>query len=48
MIVFTVIFAVAVINSHYQSIHILEQDGFLDLIWKILVIAVAQNTISLI
>ena len=28
MMVFAVTFPVAVINSHYQSIHILEQGGF--------------------
>ena len=50
-----VMFLVAVINSYYQSIHILEQGGFslfpgrdmiLDPIWEPLVIAIAENTIS--
>ena len=54
MVVFTVIFPVVVINSHCQSIHILEQNGFslfsdrdmvLNPIWEFLVIEIAQHTI---
>ena len=54
MMVFAVTFSVAVINSHYQSIYILEQDRFslfsgrdriLNLIGELLVIAIAQHTI---
>jgi len=53
-VAFGVTFPVAVINSHRQSIHILERGGFslfsgrdrvLDLIGEPLVIAMAQNTI---
>ena len=55
MVVFVVTFSVAVINSHHQSIHVLEQGGsslfldrdkVLDLIGEPLVIAMAQHTIS--
>ena len=55
-VVFAVSFLVVVIDSHCYSIHILEQGGFflflgrdriLDLIGEPLVIAMAQNTISL-
>ena len=54
--VFAVMFPVMVIDSHCQSVHILEQDGFflfpgkdriLDLIWESMVITMAQHTISL-
>jgi len=54
MVVFVVTFPVAVINSHCQSIHILERGGFflfldrdkiLDLIEKPLVIVMAEYTI---
>ena len=54
IIVFAVIFLVAVINSYYQSVHVLEQDRFslflgrdriLNLTGKPLVIVMAQNTI---
>jgi len=54
MVAFVVMFPVMVIDSHCQSIHVLEQGGFslflgrdrvLDLIWEPLVIAMAQNTI---
>jgi len=53
-VAFVVTFLVAVIDSHCQSIHILEQGGFflfsdrdriLDLIWEFLVIAMAWYTI---
>ena len=54
MVAFAVTFQVVVIDSHCQSIYVLEQgrftlflgeDGILDLIGKSLVIVVAQNTI---
>jgi len=53
-VAFMVTFPVVVINSHCQSIHILEQggfflfssgDGILDPIGETLVIAVAKDTI---
>ena len=56
MVVFVVMFPVVVINSHHQSIYILEQDGFflflgrnriLDPIGEPLVIATAEYTILL-
>ena len=55
MVVFMVTFPVVVINSHHQSIHVLEQGGsslfldrdkILDLIGEHLIIAMAQHTIS--
>ena len=55
IVVFTVIFLVVVINSHYQSVYVLKQgefflflgrDRILDPIGKSLVIVMAQNTIS--
>jgi len=57
MVVFVVMFPVVVINSHHQSIYVLEQDGFflflgrnriLDPIGEPLVIAIAEYTILLI
>ena len=55
IVVFMITFSVAVINSHYQSIYVLKQDGFslfpgrnkiLDPIGEPLVIAIAEHTIS--
>jgi len=54
MVMFAVMFLVAVIDSHCQSIYILEWGGFslflgrdkiLDPIWESLIIAMAQHTI---
>jgi len=54
MVAFVVTFPVTVIDSYYQSIHVLEQGGFslfmdrdriLDLIRETLVIAMAKHTI---
>jgi len=54
MVEFAVAFLVGVINSHHQSIHVLERGGFflfldrdriLDLIGEPLVIAMAEHTI---
>ena len=55
-VAFTGIFPVAMINSHCQSVHVLERGGFslfpgkdriLNLIWEplVMVIVMAQNTI---
>ena len=55
MMAFMVIFPVTVIDSYYQSIHILERGGFflfpdrdriLDLIGELLMIVIAKHTIS--
>jgi len=55
-VAFAVIFSVVVIDSHCQSVHVLEQGGFslflgrdriLDLIGKLLVIVMAEYTIPL-
>ena len=54
IVVFMVTFPVVIIDSHCQSIHVLEQGGFsllpsrnkiLDLIGKPLVITMAEHTI---